>query len=181
VRSQLGPPGTRSETTAYARPMTKPQGRWDGAAMTEQSPTAQDLFDKLAAKHLHQPGVGRRRMFGREGLNVNVRFFAFLNYDQVEAEPPAATAAALITAGEALSADTLKRTMRRWVSAPMPVSPADHHHRRQMMANAHANVGGNQNEPTGATVDVPELLMRPARPSLTTTTVGMRSIGDPGR
>lgn len=121
--------------------------------MTERRTTAQDLFDELATEHLHQPGVGRRHMFGRDGLNVNGKFFAFLNHDQLVLKLPVATATALLAAGEALTADALSRTMRRWVSVPMPTTSDAHHRWRQLMADAHAYVGGNQNAPTGTSVD----------------------------
>jgi TfoX/Sxy family transcriptional regulator of competence genes len=113
--------------------------------MTEHSPTAQQLFDELAAEHLRHPEVSRRLMFGREGLNFNGKFFAFLSHDQLVLKLPAATAAALLTAGEALAADTVSPTMRLWVSVPMPATIAGHNRWRQLMADAYANVGGTSN------------------------------------
>jgi TfoX/Sxy family transcriptional regulator of competence genes len=124
--------------------------------MTAHSQTAQDLFEELVAEQLRQPGVVRRRMFGREGLNVNGKFFAFLNHDQLVLKLPPTTATALITAGEALTGESLSRTMRYWVSIPMSATPANHHRWRQLMAEAHDYAVGNQNDSSGATVDAPD-------------------------
>ncbi|MGI8827165.1 MAG: TfoX/Sxy family protein [Chloroflexota bacterium] len=119
--------------------------------MTEHSRDAREVFEDLAAECLRWSGVGRRRMFGREGLNVNGKFFAFLNRDQLVVKLSPATSAALIAAGEAQTAETLSRTMRKWVSVPMPATPAGHHRWRRLLAEAHAYAGVSQNDPGGAT------------------------------
>jgi TfoX/Sxy family transcriptional regulator of competence genes len=109
--------------------------------VTEASPTARELFEELAAEYLHQSGVGRRRMFGREGLSVNGKFFAFFNHDRLVVKLPPATATALIAAGDAVAADTLSPTMRKWVMVPMPARTADDPSWRELIAEAHAHVG----------------------------------------
>jgi TfoX/Sxy family transcriptional regulator of competence genes len=107
--------------------------------MTEQSEAARKLFDQLAAEHLRRPEVSRRRMFGRDGLNVEGRFFAFLNRDQLVVKLPPARAEALIAVAAAFPTD-LSPTMRRWVSVPMSSSAAGEARWRQLMADAYAHV-----------------------------------------
>jgi TfoX/Sxy family transcriptional regulator of competence genes len=109
--------------------------------VTAASLTARELFEELAAEHLRQPGVGRRRMFGREGLSVNGKFFAFLNHDRLVVKLPPATATALIAAGDAVAADTLSPSMRTWVMVPMPARAAEDQSWRDLMAEAHTHVG----------------------------------------
>jgi hypothetical protein len=109
--------------------------------VTEASPTARELFEELAAERLRQPGVGRRRMFGSEGLSVNGKFFDFLNHDRLVMKLPPATATALIAAGDAVVADTLSPTIRAWVMVPMPARAAEDQSWRELIAAAHAHVG----------------------------------------
>jgi TfoX/Sxy family transcriptional regulator of competence genes len=107
--------------------------------VTEQSQAARQVFDQLAAEQVRRPGVNRRRMFGRDGLNVEGRFFAFLDRDKLVLKLPAATAEGLIRAGEA-STTRMSPTMRRWVSVPMSSPTAAARRWRQLMADAYAHV-----------------------------------------
>jgi TfoX/Sxy family transcriptional regulator of competence genes len=107
--------------------------------MTQQSQAAREVFDQLAAEHLRRHGVSRRRMFGRDGLNLEGRFFAFLNRDHLVVKLPAAAAEGLIAAGEAFTTD-MSPTMRRWVSVPMSSPTAGRRRWRQLMADAYAHV-----------------------------------------
>lgn len=98
--------------------------------------SAQEDFEGYATEH--EPGVSRRRMFGRDGLRVNGTFFAFLNRDRLVVKLPPARTAALIAAGEARVATDLSPTMLRWISVPLPAIPADANPWHQLMAEAHA-------------------------------------------
>jgi TfoX N-terminal domain len=109
--------------------------------MTEQSEAARELFDQLAAEHLRRPGVSRRRMFGRDGLNVEGRFFVFLNRDELVVKLTAAQAEALIAVAAAFPTDLSPPMRRRWVSVPMSSPEAGQHSWRQLMADAYAHVG----------------------------------------
>ena len=83
------------------------------------------MFERLAAEHMRESNVVRRRMFGRDGLNVNGKFYAFLDRDRLALKLPPARAAALIESGQARTAVDLSRTMRAWVSLPPPAAPDD--------------------------------------------------------
>jgi TfoX/Sxy family transcriptional regulator of competence genes len=107
--------------------------------VTEQSQAARDVFDRLAAEQLRRPGVSRRRMFGRDGLHADGRFFAFLDRDHLVVKLPLETAEGLIAAGEAITTK-MSPTMRRWVSVPMSSPTAARRRWRQLMADAYAHV-----------------------------------------
>jgi hypothetical protein len=109
--------------------------------VTEQSQAARQVFDQLAAEQLRRPGVSRRRMFGRDGLNVEGKFFAFFDHDQLVLKLPAATAEGLIRAGEAFTT-RMGPTMHRWVSVPMSSPTAAACRWRQLTADAYAHVAG---------------------------------------
>ena len=96
--------------------------------------TAADLFDQLASE---LADVAQRRMFGRPGLRVNGKFFAFLNHDRLVLKLPAATASALLASGAARVATDLSPTMRQWVSVPAPEASDSWRHLLQQ-AHAHA-------------------------------------------
>src|SRR5215831_9927498 len=104
--------------------------------MAASDDSALTLFDELAGEQLQQPGVGRRRMFGRDGLNVNGRWFAFLDRDRLVLKLPPATTDALLAAGEATTAEKTSPTMRRWVSVPLPEPGSDRW--RELLAEAHS-------------------------------------------
>jgi TfoX N-terminal domain len=109
--------------------------------VTEQSQAARQVFDQLAAEQVRRPGVSRRRMFGRDGLNVEGKFFAFFDRDQLVLKLPAATAEGLIRAGEAFTT-RMSPTMHRWVSVPMSSPTAAACRWRQLTADAYAHVAG---------------------------------------
>ena len=98
--------------------------------------TAADLFEQLAAEQVQLPGVARRHVFGRAGLNVRGTFFAFLNGDRLVLKLPAATASALVASGAARVAVDLSPSMRKWISVPTPVAVDGW---RQLMQQAHAH------------------------------------------
>lgn len=89
---------------------------------TSQEVKAQQLFDELAGELMRDPKVGRRTMFGRDGLAFAGVFFAFLNHDRLALKLPESTMADLLSEGTAESALSLSRTMRRWVQLPINVS-----------------------------------------------------------
>jgi hypothetical protein len=104
--------------------------------MTGPADSARTLFDELAVQHLQQPGVCRGRLFGRDGLNVNGKWFAFLDRHRLVLKLPPAATDALIAAGEATTAEATSPTMRRWVSVPLPEPGADRW--RELLAEAHS-------------------------------------------
>jgi len=106
--------------------------------VTGPDPRARRLFEELAAEHLGQPGIGRRRMFGRDGLSADGKFFAFLDRNGLVVRVPPATTEALIAAGEAEVATSVSPTMRKWVLMP---PPADPDRWRRLLAEARAYAG----------------------------------------
>lgn len=116
-------------------------------AMTDHS-TAQQVFDELAAEHLHQPGVGRRMMFGRDTLTVDGRMFAFRHHDQLALKLPPATAAAMLAAGQGVVPHMGNRAMRNWIAVPLPDTPADHHRWAQLLTQARTHIRGESTTPS---------------------------------
>jgi hypothetical protein len=82
---------------------------------------AQALFADLAAEVLGKPGVDTGTMLRSEGLKVDGRFFAFVSRDaDLVVKIPAEQAALLTAAGTALPFRSGRRTLREWVSVPLP-------------------------------------------------------------
>jgi hypothetical protein len=90
--------------------------------VTSQEVKAQHLYDELAGELMRDPQVGRRSMFGHDGLAFDGVFFAFLNHDRLALKLPESTMADLLSEGIAESALSLSRTMHRWVQLPIDVS-----------------------------------------------------------
>jgi TfoX/Sxy family transcriptional regulator of competence genes len=109
-------------------------------------PRARRVFDELAAEHLGQPGTGRRRMFGRDGLSAGGKFFAFLDRDRLVVKLPPATTEALIAGGEAAVATDVSPTMRKWVTVPLPDDPDRW---RRLLAEAREYAGAGQEGAAG--------------------------------
>jgi len=104
-------------------------GQWAADA-----PTARDRFDELARDHLGEPGIRPGRMFNSEGLTVHGKFFALVSRDRVVLKVPAARAAALVAAGDAVPFETNPgRRLKEWV---VLTPPADLDLWRRMMAEA---------------------------------------------
>lgn len=115
-------------------------------AMTDHS-TAQQVFDELATEHLHQPGGGRRVMFGRDTLTVDGRMFAFRHHDELALKLPAATAAAMLAAAHGVVPRMGNRAMRHWVAVPLPDDPADHHRWGRLLTQARTHIRGESTAP----------------------------------
>ena len=95
------------------------------APRPDQDTAAADRFQSLAAAQLACAGVGQRRMFGRDGLTVHGRFYAFLDADQLLLKLPPSTAKALIAAGRATTAESVSPTMTKWVAIPAASWPGN--------------------------------------------------------
>ncbi|MCF2527345.1 hypothetical protein [Yinghuangia soli] len=99
--------------------------------MTGQQPAsaaerAQALFADLAAEVLGKPGVDTGTMLRSEGLKVDGRFFAFVSRDaDLVVKIPAEQAASLTATGTALPFRSGGRTLREWVSVPLPDTDVD--------------------------------------------------------
>ncbi|MGH3396977.1 MAG: TfoX/Sxy family protein [Streptosporangiaceae bacterium] len=65
---------------------------------------AESSFERLAAIQSTRADVERRRMFGRDGLTVRGKFFAFLDADRLLLKLPWARRDALLAQGHAASA-----------------------------------------------------------------------------
>jgi uncharacterized protein YndB with AHSA1/START domain/TfoX/Sxy family transcriptional regulator of competence genes len=111
-----------------------------------QAPSARERFDELARDHLGQPGVSPGQMFNSEGLKVHGRFFALLSDEQLVLKVPAAQAAALVAAGDAVPFETSPgRRMKEWV---VLTPPADLDQWRAWMADARRYVASLTGAPS---------------------------------
>lgn len=86
---------------------------------------AESSFEGLAVVQSGHAGVERRRMFGREGLKINGKFFAFLDADRLLLKLPKAKRDALLAEGHATSAVSVSPTMNKWVAIPYASRAAD--------------------------------------------------------
>jgi hypothetical protein len=107
--------GARRDRPALVR---GEDGQPDALTAAEQS------FERLAAAQLASADVGRRRVFGRGGLTVHGRFFAFLDGDQLLVKVLPSTANALVARGEACTTESVSPTMTRWIAVPFASRPA---------------------------------------------------------
>lgn len=86
---------------------------------------ATSSFERLATVLSARGDVERRRMFGRDGLTIGGRFFAFLDRDRLLLKLPQATRDALVAEGHATSAVSVSPTMTKWVAIPYASRAAD--------------------------------------------------------
>jgi hypothetical protein len=107
--------------------------------------TAQDLFDELAQEHLARGDVSLGRMMNSQGLRVGDRgkYYALVSRGRLVLKLPAARAAGLVAAGEAVPFEPSPgRKMREWVALEPSPPPADDHVRwRELLADARAYAG----------------------------------------
>jgi TfoX/Sxy family transcriptional regulator of competence genes len=86
---------------------------------------AESSFERLAAIQSTRTDVARRRYFGRDGLTVNGKFFAFLDADRLLLKLPLAKRDALLAQGHATSAVSVSPSMTTWVAIPYASRAAD--------------------------------------------------------
>ena len=87
--------------------------------------SAESSFERLAVIQSARDDVQQRRMFGRDGLTVDGRFFAFLDSDRLLLKLPQAKMDALLAEGHATSAVSVSPTMNKWVAIPYASRAAD--------------------------------------------------------
>lgn len=86
---------------------------------------AESSFERLAAVQSGHADVARRKMFGRDGLTVGGKFFAFLDADRLLLKLPKAKREALLAQGHATSALSVSPSMSKWVAIPYGSRAAD--------------------------------------------------------
>jgi hypothetical protein len=88
--------------------------------------TAKALFDELAADHLGRPGVTIGPAMRNEGLKVDGKLYAMVVRGRLVVKLPAARAAELTEAGDAVPFEPRPgRLMREWVMVDPPASSDD--------------------------------------------------------
>jgi hypothetical protein len=98
--------------------------------------TAKALFDELAADHLGRPGVSIGPAMRNEGLKVDGKLYAMVVRGRLVVKLPAARAAELTGAGDAIPFEPRPgRQMREWVMIDPPVS-SDHGEWRRLIEDA---------------------------------------------
>jgi hypothetical protein len=108
---------------------------------------AQDLYDALAAEQLERPKVGVGRALQNDVLKIDEKIFAFLKDERLVVKLPAAQAAMLVAAREAVPFESGGRKMKEWVS----VGGADENRWRGLMDDARtyvAALAGRQRKPS---------------------------------
>lgn len=63
-------------------------------------------------------------MFGRNGLTVHGRFFAFLDGDRLLLKVPPSAANALVAKGGGVHRESVSPTMTKWIAVPFASRPA---------------------------------------------------------
>jgi hypothetical protein len=104
----------------------------------------QELFDSLTASYDGRPDVTRGRMFASEGLAVRGKFFAFVGRDgRLVVKLPQHRTQDLIESGTAERVNLGGRSMREWVSLPLPSTDEDTAAWSNAIAEAHAFLAGS--------------------------------------
>lgn len=97
---------------------------------------APNLYDALAAEQLERPKVTIGRALQNDVLKVDEKIFAFLKDERLVVKLPAAQAARLVAAREAVPFESGGRKMKEWVS----VGDADEQRWRGLIDDARAYV-----------------------------------------
>jgi hypothetical protein len=116
--------------------------------MTTATPSAREVFDKLAAEHLQQPGTGRRPMFGRDCLTVDGHNVAFFHDAHLALRLPPTAADVLLDSGAAVAAHMGTRVMRNWVAVPF--RPDGAHRWGELLGQATTYATSNPDRRPGA-------------------------------
>lgn len=102
-----------------------------------------ELLDTLTAGDDDLPGVTRGRMFASEGLALGGTFFAFVGRDgRLMVKLPQQRIQELIDSGTAERVTLGGRSMREWVSLPLPSAPGGDATWSMAIAAAHAFLSG---------------------------------------
>ncbi|MFG1997680.1 hypothetical protein ACGFNU_00865 [Spirillospora sp. NPDC048911] len=104
------------------------------------SPTAQELFDELAAEQLERPDVTVGKMLRSDSLQLNGKSFAFVSKERLFAKVPAARVDELVGKGEGENCVLGGRRMREWIVVPATGSPEDRTRWRALIAESAAFV-----------------------------------------
>jgi hypothetical protein len=121
-------------------------------APDETETEAQELFDRLVAEHVSDPGVTLGRMLRSDGLMVRGKVFAMVVRGRLVVKLPAARAAAMVEAGEGTAFEPSPgRVMREWVAVEVPAPPADESGWRPLVAEARAYVAAVAEKAAGKT------------------------------
>ena len=102
------------------------RSRRSATAGEKASPPAPALeaFEALAAGQRAAPGVDRKRMFGREGLRVAGRYYAFLDRDCLIVRLTMDEVTLVAPAGDVTTAQHVSPSMRRgWSCVPLASPP----------------------------------------------------------
>ncbi|GAA2614466.1 hypothetical protein SMC26_24270 [Actinomadura fulvescens] len=102
------------------------------------SPTAQELFDELAAEQLARPDISRGKMLQSDSLRLNGKSFAFVSKERLFLKVPAARVNELVGLGEGENCELGGRRMREWVVVPATGSPEDRTRWRALLAESAA-------------------------------------------
>lgn len=110
------------------------------AAVASPGAEARAAFDVLAAELLRQPNVERRRLFGRDGLRADGKYFAFLDGDRLVVHLQPERTAALLASGEGEVGTSLSPSMRKWLAVPFSAEPPGRVRWAALLADAQAYV-----------------------------------------
>lgn len=108
---------------------------------TTLSRTARDVFERLAQEQRRTPGVQRKRMFGHDGLNLDGRYYAFLDGDCLAVKLSRDDVASLVLADDVISAERVSPSMRRtWTCVPLSAEHGGEERWVALMAEARGRV-----------------------------------------
>jgi hypothetical protein len=88
--------------------------------------SAQQIFDRLAATHLREPGVTLEPVFHNDALKVDAKLYAFVAKGRLVVKVPIASAAKLTESGRAAAYEPSPgRRMKEWIALDPPRSRGD--------------------------------------------------------
>ncbi|MFI0449305.1 hypothetical protein [Actinomadura sp. 6N118] len=101
-------------------------------------PTAQEIFDELAAEQLTRPDVTVGKMLQSDSLQLNGKSFAFVSKERLFLKVPAARVDEMVGKGEGENCVLGGRRMREWVVVPATGTPEDRTRWRALLAESAA-------------------------------------------